>query len=277
MKFQYFTFFLNSVATLFKDKRAKIDIFSEILQRDEPVSYEKRGTNLAYRFNKREDDYIVGKIGRKSKIKKYLSPEKNFKSQDEENWPFCDVVFYLSSDHEKGQKIAFEYKSGVFVSPNDQLKYFSEKINETLMTYGYVLSINPVTEEQKFWKIVDDNKGKIEKLSFTFNAPNLLGLVNTLNNELKNVSKEYNVNKTTIELENSDGQLSVPENSELVRQGVEYVAKGGGQYSIKLKGRGRRVLKSSNNIVTKNFDFENLDIVTNDGELTKEILKQIFR
>ena len=97
-----------------------------------------------------------------------------------------------------------------------------------------------------------------------------------LNEDLKNLSKEYNINKTTIELENSDGQLSVPENSELVKQGVEYVAKGGGQYSIKLKGRGRRVLKSSNNIVTKNFDFENLDIVTNDGEFAKETLKQIF-
>ena len=276
MKFQYFTFFLNPVATLFEDKRAKIDILSEILQREEPVSYEKRGTSLAYRFNKKEGDYIVGKIGRKSKIKRHLSPEKNFKSQDEENWPFCDVVFYLSSDHEKGQKIAFEYKAGVFVSPNEQLKYFSEKINETLMTYGYVLSINPVTEEQEFWKIVNDNKGKIEKLSFTFNAPNLFDLDNTLNEDLKNLSKEYNINKTTVELENSDGQLSVPENSELVKQGVEYVARGGGQYSFKLKGRGRRVLKSSNNIVTKNFDFENLDIVTNDGEFAKETLKQIF-
>ena len=68
MKFQYFTFFLNPVATLFEDKRAKIDILSEILQRENPVSYERRGTNLAYRFNKKEGDYIVGKIGRKSKV-----------------------------------------------------------------------------------------------------------------------------------------------------------------------------------------------------------------
>lgn len=276
MKFQYFTFFLNPVTTLFPDKRKKIDILSEILQRNIPLSYERRGTSLAYRFYAKKDDYIIGRVGRKSKIKRYLSPEKNFKIQDEENWPLCDVVFYLSSDREKGQKIAFEYKVGVFSSPNEQLKYLAEKINEELMTYGYVLSINPVTEEQEFWKIINENKGKVEKLSFTFNAPNLFGLTNNLNEDLKNAAKEYNINKTTIELENSNGQLLVPESSELVKQGVEYVAKGGGQYSIKLKGRGRRVLESSNKTVTKTFDFEGLEIVTDDGELAKEILKKIF-
>ena len=264
------------MATLFEDKREKIDIFAEILQRSGPISYESRGTNLAYLFRAKNGDFIVGRVGRKSKIKRHLPPEKKFRSQDEESWPFCDVIFNLSGDHEKGQKIAFEYKSGVFSSPNEQLKHLAEKINEELMTYGYVFSVNPVTEEQEFWKIINDNKGKVEKLSFTFNAPNLFGLDNTLNEDLKNASKVYNINRATIELENSDGKLAVPENSELIKQGVEYVARGGGQYAIKLKGRGRRVLESSNKTVTKTFDLEELDVVTDDGEFAKEILKKIF-
>lgn len=276
MKLQYYTFFLNPVASLFEDDRSKIDILADILQDSEPINFRKRGADLAYVFTLKQGKYIVSKIGRKSQIKRTLSPEHNFEIRDEENWPFCNVIFFLGDDPEKGQKIAFEYKSSVFTSPFDQLKVFSEKLNETLSTYGYVISINPITEQKEFWNLVDENKGKIEKLCFTFNTPNLFNLNKSLSDDLKGVGKEFQSNRVSIDIENSDGKLEVPRENELVKQGVEYVARGGGEYALKIKGKARRVLKSSNNIVTRSVEIEDFEVEVLDPKYIQEVLDKIF-
>jgi hypothetical protein len=276
MKFQYFTFFLNPVANLFEDKRNKIDILTEVLNMEKPLLYKSRGSQLAYVFNKQNNNYIVARLGRKSLIKRILPPNEQFEETKEENWPYCEVLFNLNKDPDKGQKIAFEYKSYIFSSPYEQLKIFADEINSHLMLTGYAISINPVTKEKKFWDLIKEHKGKIEKLSLSFNAPNLFGLKSSFNEELKEAQKEFNLTKTTVEFENPNGELLIPENAELVKQGVEYITKGGGEYSIKIKGHGRKVISSKNNIETKTFDFEELEVIAGTPELLEIVLKKIF-
>lgn len=278
MRFQYFTFFINEVGgALFEANRAKIEILTDILTRKDPIAYKHRGVDLAYSYVKRQDNYIVAKIGRKSQIKRHLPPNEGFKVKGEENWPCCGVVFNLSTDPQEGQRIAFEYKIGVFSSPHEQLKNFSEKINETLATYGYVISINPITEHQEFWKLIRNGKGKIEKLTLTFEAPNLFRLQGSLNEDLNRLKERFNLNKATIELENSEGKLAVPEDDEFIKEGAEYITRGGGQYAIKLKGgKSKKILKSTDNIVTKSFEFEDLEFITDNDGVAKETLKQIL-
>ncbi len=210
-------------------------------------------------------------------VKVNSPPEKKFSEKKEENWPCCDVIFNLSTDPDSGQRIAFEYKKAVFSNPYEQVKALAEEINKDLIPFGWAIAINPITKEQKFWSIIEENKGKIEKLSLTFNAPNLFKLTNELNDELKEIQKEYNLNKTTVEFENVDGKLKVPEDDNFVKQGVDYITRGGGEYTVTIKGKGRRrSVSSKDNIETKTFDFEDLEISASDPELLKSTIDTIF-
>lgn len=276
LTFQYFTYFLNPLeqVALFTDKRDKNEIFRELLSRKE-VAYEGRGMKLAFVFVAQKNNYFVCKLGKRTSIKRNLPPDKKFEETHEENWPYCNVVINTNSDHGNGQKIAFEYKSNIFTSPHEQLKHFQDEMNTHLFSFGYVLSINPVTYEQKFWNIIDQNKDHIEELTFIFNTPNLFELENSLNDDLKDLQTKYSSTKVSLQLENPDGKLVVPRNP-LTEQSVDYIARGGGEYSIKLKGRVKKVIKSKSNIETKTFD--DLEIVINSGNQDGlfDILGKIF-
>ncbi len=256
--FQYFTYFLNILeqGRLFDDKRDKNDIFRDLLK-TKKIEYENRGVKLAFVFVEERNGYFICKLGKRASIKRHLPPDQNFEETLEESWPYCTVVINTNSNAGAGQKIAFELRSQVFASPDEQLKHFADEVNTTLATFGYVLSINPVTEEREFWKVVEANEGKIERLTLSFNAPNLFGLDNSLNEDLKELEKQYGSTKVSINLENPVGKIKVPK-TPLTKQGVEYITKGGGEYEIKLKGRARKVIKSKSKTVTKTF--ENLDI-----------------
>lgn len=277
-KFQYFTFFLNPVRmeSLFPEKHSKIDILTKALLRKEGIGYDHRGSKLAYVSVDRYGDFILGKIGRRSALRRNLPPANNFQETTEETWPFCYVLFNLNQDPRTGQKIAFEYKSSVFTNPFEQLKAFSEALNQLLVSSGYFIAINPVTQEQKFWSLIDEYQGRIEKLSFAFNAPNLFGLNNSLNQDLLDAQQRYGLNKATFELENSDGKLNVPKDDPFIKEGAEYITRGGGQYSIKIKGSVRRVIKSKNNIETKVLNITNLEVEAKNPGIIKNVFDEIF-
>ncbi len=282
MKFQYFTFFLNPVANLFSEigeKRDKMDILVEVLKRARTEGthhFDHRGAKLAYVFKEKNSNYIISRLGRKSVLKIISPPEEKFLTKKEENWPCCDLIFNLSNDPLTGQRIAFEYKKAVFQNPYEQVKALADEINKDLIPFGWAIAINPITKEQKFWSIINENQGKIEKLSLTFNAPNLFKLTNALNDELKELQTEFNLNKTTVEFENVDGKLKVPEDDNFIKQGVDYITRGGGEYSVRIKGKGKRCISSKDNIETKSFEFEDLEVSANNPTTLKTTLDTIF-
>lgn len=276
MKFHYFTYFLNPIkqGQLFPDKRSKKEILSSILSQNLEYSYRK--SRLAYVFVRQDGDYIIARLGRKSSIKKSLPPEEKFRETHEEHWPHCELLFNLSEDSEKGQKIAFEYRGDVFQNPLFQLRGFAEELNIKLFGTGYLLSINPVTIEQKFWELVKRHENKIQKLTLIFNTPNLFDLKNKLSGDLKDIQKTYSATRTSIALENTAGSIVVPENADLIKQGVDYIRRGGGEYHLHIRGKGLRVIKSTNNTVTKSFDELEVNLKTeNKDELLKTLEKII--
>lgn len=280
MKFQYFTYFLNPIVQqpLFPKKVDKNNILSDILRKlkENPLEYKSGGADIAFVVVHHKDNYVVARLGKRSSLRKSLPPEKLFEETREEHWPHCNVIFNLDNDSETGQKIIFEFKNNIFASPALQLKKLAEEINPLLMPSQFVLSINPVTESQEFWHIINQNKDKIEKLSFIFNSPNLFNLENDLNEELKGIQKDYLATKATIEFENPDGRLKVPENK-LTKQGVEYITKGGGEYRVKIRGRRRTVLSSKGKIKTR--DFPEVEIMGSIGSQRElfSLLEKIFK
>lgn len=274
MKFQYFTYFLNPVqqVPLFEDNRDKNDVLRDALSKT--IEYESRGIKLAFVPVTQKDHYIIGRLGKRASIKKNSPPDQKFEETYEENWPYCYVVINTNTDHGTGQKFAFELKSSVFPSPFEQLKHFADVLDIHLFASGYAIAINPVTEEKEFWKLVDQHHNKIERLTFTFNAPNLFGIENSLTEDLKSLQKEYSTTKVSLELENPDGKLNVPKN-DLTNQSIDYITKGGGQFELRLKGR-KITLRSKDNIKTKSFDDLDLHINGDNQQTLFDVLGKIF-
>lgn len=279
MQIQYFTYFLNPLSTpsLFPDKRPKKEIFREILKQKN-LKYKASGSDLAYVFEKEDGDYIVAKLGKKRSLKRSLPPEEGFEETIDENWPHCLVFFNLDENPNTGQKIAFEYKSNIFKVPFIQLQDLAEEFNVGLFSSNYAVSIHPVTEERKFWDIVKQNQGKIEKVTFSFNAPNLFNLKNNLNDDLKNAQEKFGLTKATVEFENPQGKLTLSEDDEFLQQGVEYVRKGGGDFHLKLKNGKRTVVKSEDGVMTKIVEYEDMEarIKFDNIEVMNSAIKDIF-
>ena len=275
MKFQYFTFFVNQLnqLQLIPDKRPKKEILRSILEQN--LEFKHRGSQLAYVFLKSEGDYILSKIGKKSLLRKTLPPSHKFQETQEENWPHCYLLINLSGDPDSGQRIAFEIKSYVFYNPLEQLRAFSDEINAKLFSSGYTISINPITQEQKFWQLAKENSNKIRKLSLVLNAPNLFNMKGALDDELKDLQKEFSLTKTTVEFENPSGQLTIPEGNNFLKQGVEYITRGGGEYKLTLKSK--KIISSRKNIVSKSFEDFEVNLEAKDKTTILEALDKIFK
>ncbi len=239
MKILLYRFFLNKTdqMTFFdrKDKGVgKIDLLKDVFSKQYHFRYRK--SELGYVLERYEDNFIYGKLGRRSTLSRILPPERDFKKELEENWLCSNVFIRLDGEPQGGQTIAIEYHSSTFRSPLSPLQAWANKINETLSCEGYLLSIHPVTTERDFWTLVKSSKGKIQQLVLSFSAPNLFKIENNLNDDLKKLQKEYNATETSIGLSNPTGNLNISDSSKLVKQGVEYITKGGGDYKLRVGG-----------------------------------------
>lgn len=280
MKLQYFTYFLNKLQQppLFKDKRDKNDIFQSILiNENKPIYYESYGTEHAFVALYKSEQYLQARLGRKALFKRHLPPDKQFRESTEEDWPHCNIFINFDNNPNNGQRVAFEYNSKIFPNPSSQLKGLEDKLNQTLLTYGYVMAISPITEDHNFWDVVKKNEKNIQKVTLTFNAPNLFNLNNELEDDLKVARDRYGMTQARIELENPYGELKIPDDDGLMTQGAEYIAKGGGDYRIKMK-KGSKIVRSKDSV--KTVEIKDLEIEVkreSDGQKTiMSIFKKIF-
>lgn len=276
MKLLLYRFFLNKTEQLtLLDKRSKsegrIGVLKDVLTKHYHFQY--RRSELGYACGRCEDNLIYGKFGRRSTLAKRLAPEADFKRQLEEHWPCCSVFIRIDNDPKGGQTIAVEHNTGIFRKPLSPLQAWANEINETLACEGYVLSIHPVTEELDFWRFVEANKGQIEQVVLSFSAPNLLNLQGALNDDLKKLQREYNATETSIGLSNPGGKLRVSDQSKLVKEGVEYITKGGGEYKLKVRGNFH---SSKEKTKYKTLDVD-VDLETTDKQTFIRTLKELTK
>jgi len=267
MKLQYYVYFLNEIKqkSLFQvQKRDKREILSSVLQENKTFQFESLGHSYAFVVVRRENNFVYAKFGKRGTIKRRMSAQDKFKEVSGEDWPHCALFFNLDNDPNKGQTIAFEYKSCIFRNPLSQLRVFAEEINLHISQSGYIMSISPVTKVQNFWNIIKINKDKkIERLSLSFNVPNLFNLNNRLEEDLRDAQVNYGITKAKIELENPYVGINISESDSLMKQGADYIARGGGEYKIHLK-EGKKVISSKEKIVTKTIKDLEIDIKTKD-------------
>jgi hypothetical protein len=271
-----YRFFLNRTGQLsFLPDSKGGDSRSNLLQDVFVKSYHFRQgrAELGYVCERNEDDVVFAKFGRRTTQEVIHAPENHFKREVEETWPHANVFIRLDSDPNTGQVIAVEQQHRAFYKPLSSLEALANKINETLSCEGYFLSIHPVTTEQDFWGLVEKGGDNIEKVSFSFSAPNLLNLEGALTEDLKKLRAEYNATETSLSLANPIGKLKIPKTSKFVSEGVEYVRKGGGEYKLKAKGQWHR----SKDMCKYNTIDVAIDLKTTDKETFITTLKELTK
>jgi len=280
MQFQYFRYFLVPLKTgsLFKNSKTKKEIFREVLKQKNK-KYQASKSDLAYVFEKEDGDYIVAKLGKKQPLKKSLPPEDGFKETVDVNWPHCLLFFNLDDDSVTGQKIAFQYKSNIFKEPIIQLEDLAYELNADLLASNYELQIEPIIKEHVFWDLVKENQGRIESVTFSFNAPNLFRLENDLNDDLKEAQKKFGLTKAKVEFENPQGNLTLPEDDKFLKEGVDYVRRGGGDFQLRIKGM-KKTIKSKDGVLVKSVEYDDLEARINinfdNTDVLKSAIKDIF-
>jgi hypothetical protein len=279
MKIQFYRLFVEKTKqlSLLEDKKiTKKDLLYEAFNIRQPLHFKNATQELAFITQKEAgSQYIYGTLAKASHVSVSMPPEENFQLQQIETWPHVSVLINIDSDPETGQTLAIEYKPSIFDNPIVQLRALLIEITKKkLREKGYEIAVNPITDKHEFWSVVKDNAGHISSLSFDFAAPNLFKTKDELNKELKEATEEFGITSTEINLKNSEGELKIPENNPFVKQGLEYVSRGGGEYRLKLKNK--KIITSEESVKSKVIDETEFEVSTQKASELKEFCDKLF-
>lgn len=277
MQFQYFRFFLSPIdGNLFTQiPNSKVDALKYIFEKDYECLY--KGITYSICKEKVIDDMLLYRIAKHTSVQINKSPEEHFESEHVDHWPNISMVIGTNPEinNTYGQIIAVEVKKSVIKDPITILRHWADKLNEQLVAYGYVLSVNPITIEKNFWAIVNKYKNEIEEVVFEYSMPNLFNTGDALEDELKAANQSTNASKAVLMLSNKAGTLNLSEENTLLKQTAEYIENGGGEFKLKRKGV-RPYIMSASKIKTQKFEIENLYIESKEGRTLKQMLKDIL-
>ncbi|OLA95019.1 MAG: hypothetical protein BHW64_00775 [Candidatus Melainabacteria bacterium LEY3_CP_29_8] len=277
MQFQYYRFFLSPIdGNLFSQiPNSKANALKYIFENDYEEFY--KGSNYSICKEKTVDDMLLYRIAKHTSVQINKSPEEHFECEHVDHWPNISMVIGINPEinNAYGQIIAVEVKKSVIKDPITILRHWADKVNEQLVVYGYVLSINPITIEKNFWSMVNKYKNEIEEVVFEYSMPNLFNTGDTLEEELKAANKSTNASKAALTLSNKAGTLNLSEDNTLLKQTAEYIENGGGEFKLKRKGI-KPYIMSASKIKTQRFEIENLYIESQEGRILRQMLKDIL-
>jgi hypothetical protein len=226
MKLVYFRIFVaraTQLSLLDDNNLTKPELIEKAFtSSEEPIYFSLGQRKFANVVHKVAPPYIYASLAKQSQVKIQHSPEEDFETEAIETWPNVPVIINTSGDQEAGQSVAVELNKAVFEFPHVQIRRLIVELNRlVLKNLGYEMAIHPITERNDFWQTVTQYAGHINSVEFEFSAPNLFGTNDSLNNELRDARDSFGMTTASIKLENSEGELRVPESSQFIKEGVQ--------------------------------------------------------
>lgn len=282
--FEYYRFLLTPITEPelpFIKQKTREEVINDIFSPNKSYKFRNRGTDYCLYIKQKGGHYVFATIGKRVKKNIRTAPEEGFKTKEIEDWPGCDIFINLSNEHssgetlKKGQLILVQVNNVDMKYRASVLQKLALAINKEIQIYGYFLTINPIPSEKAlFWNVVGENEGKIKKITFSYIPPNLLDLRSSLEDDLRSVSSAFNSTKVQISLENSDGNLLLSRDNQLLRESAEYVDLGAGTFTLQFKGNKKKKVSSNDN--TKVESFVEPEISFRSSNITREQLEAIM-
>lgn len=178
---------------------------------------------------------LVGRLGRKTYATKNTPPESGLEEYIDETWRAC-VIVIDPTEHKDGQKVAMQRLPEVG-SPVALLPQLIQALEGSFASDGapFSTSINPISSSQEFTNFVKKNQGKVTRVSFYLDVPNMYNSEDEYDREMKAFRDKEHAQKVKIEISNPDG---IDADSERVRFTAEKaMERGTGKVTAKAMGK----------------------------------------
>jgi len=251
---------INTVEDLINKKN---EIFFRIIKNLGQLKIKSRVLKTSIVFQ--SSDTIVYKFAPKKHI---IVETKDFKDEKVEDWPSFHIMFWNQADK---QLLAIEERTKAFQKTTTVNNILIDYINEKLEEKNLTMFSEPIFQKKDFWNIIYEYKTKILDIKFDLITPNMSNIAHVLSEDLKNLAKDTNTQKTSLHLfANKNTTLDIDESNSYVDDVASYASQGGGNISIKIKGIKRRK-HTADSIETLEID----DVELNNNE-SVEAFKHLF-
>ncbi len=279
MNFEFYRIFVSQLEApnLLTEVQTKHEAFLKAFSgMSDPIYFSVDRNSYVFVEEKREEGlYIYGRIGKRASVTRHLPPEREFSTEELEDWPTVPVFVNLTDNEVRGQSIAIGISQKVALKPIKILNAFINELERRVLSDEYALNINPVTRRRDFWDVIKSNKGAIEEVTFSFITPNLFRSSDKMDEELKYANELMGAQNIDIKLENRGNGLNLSEDQPFAKRAVEYVTDGGGSYTIRVKGM-KKAVKNGESV--KSMQIEEFEVrnLKNDDSQIEQICNKIF-
>lgn len=233
----------------------------------EHLHFRHRGLEIKHKVELHDGPWFMFKIGAHKSVDRETA---DFKRERIESWPNITVIVHNDSDT---QIIAISKNIKAFSSTKIVAKIFEHALASALRSYGLTVQVREQFEKHNFWSIINNNFGKIARVKFEMVAPNMANISRTLKIDFKQLNRESNCQKVSLELEALPGAaLEIKPDNELVDGCVEYASLGGGDIAIKIRGIKKEIRTST---TVKSVEVDEI-FVKCPGDQLLSIIKQVL-
>lgn len=184
------------------------------------------------------------------KITKIDERKKGFRDRIDESYP----SIYLLWDRDE-QVIIVEKDMSIFPDYEVLFRSIEDHLNKLLVKYELRVSVVPLTERINFWRTIRKyvDGGYLYDVKFKLYMPNFFSKTQESLKEIKEAldaeKKDYNATESSRQISNPGGRLNIQENDKKTNAALEWITKGGGEWSINDKkkvGKGKAINSTGN-------------------------------
>lgn len=257
MKYVVYTFQFTPLVDV-----KQMDLFEPTLQiRNEIMEhkleyFEKALTSVKYYHGKKvyessiqvhHDNIMVMRLANR----KPFVREKAFHVMQDEDEPSCGVIIDYRPEH---QVIAIEDSRRAFENTDSVRNILERSLNGVLKQSRLKVSIKRQGLPSEFWDYVNQYRGRITEVRFTYQYPNLVRASEEMKKLLADTGKV--VNSTESEVVFKGKSLEFDEKNEDIQSYTKDASKSGIPIKLKVKGVHKTLVTGNQ---TKQVDIEELD------------------
>ena len=212
-----------------RDKNKVFTNFFEELKSSGKVDSEYQKRKYYLIFINQYDSIIQCQLARERIFDKYEMTKEKVIGTKDQDFPFINVFVEL-----KTQKFLIESKTTVFDNYNTCSNVIQNIMNKYLKKVDATINVNPIVEEQKFWKFFEGDN-EVKNLTFNLAVPNLFDASDDATRFLNDARDNVGASNVSLNFTNTEGKLQP--NKEGIESFVKYTSAGGGTWNLKYKNK----------------------------------------
>jgi hypothetical protein len=249
----------------------KTELFKDVILKQTHLTLLKREYTFQLLYN--EDELCVFKIGAPRVINR---TRKDFTTEKLEHWDEAYMVINFAPNI---QRIFTSKDLAVFKKSRTMVNMLEKTIEKELVDKQLALNITELPNDVKFREKISKYNGKIKSIRFELSSPNMPSISNNLKLDLKEISKETGMQKSTFELHsNENAALNIDTaKGSITGSMIDYSLEGGGNITLSVD-KVKSKIKSNDSTKEVSIDKIKLENLT-EKQLPEAIsfLKDIFK